>query len=155
MTVLYQKTWISLSKFDQIRYMSVNRDTHRAHPEYWSNIRDKSWLKSWLHKFKIRLFCTSWIIFSCLIFLYICFFYNAHNGDWWDLLWEWVLVALHMQESTEAHVSDDLTVNQSWNVTSDVCLCLSEPPALKRNWIYLGCLVFERVRWQFKYATIN
>lgn len=40
----------------------------------------------------------------------------------------------------EAHVSEDLIVNQYWDVRSDVYLCFSTSSALKRNWIYFGCL---------------
>lgn len=40
----------------------------------------------------------------------------------------------------EAHVSEDLAVNQCWDVTSDACLCLSASSALKRNSIHFGCL---------------
>lgn len=40
----------------------------------------------------------------------------------------------------EAHVSEDLAVNQCWHVRSDVYLCFLASSALKRNWIYLGYL---------------
>ncbi len=40
----------------------------------------------------------------------------------------------------EAHVSEGLAVNQSWDVTSDGCLCLMASSALKRNSTHFGCL---------------
>lgn len=43
----------------------------------------------------------------------------------------------------EAHISEDLTVNQYWDVRSDVYLCFVlflASSALKSNWIYLRCL---------------
>lgn len=41
----------------------------------------------------------------------------------------------------DAHVSDDLTVNQCWDVSSDVQLCFSASSAMKRNWILFWMLV--------------
>ena len=38
----------------------------------------------------------------------------------------------------EAHIGEDLTVNQYWDVRSDVTLCFSASSAWKRNWIYFG-----------------
>lgn len=40
----------------------------------------------------------------------------------------------------EAHISEDLTVNQFWDVRSDVNLCFSASSVLRRNWLYFGCL---------------
>lgn len=40
----------------------------------------------------------------------------------------------------EAHTSEDVTVNQHWDVRSDGNLCFSASSALRRNWIYFGCL---------------
>lgn len=58
----------------------------------------------------------------------------------------------HADVFAQAHIGEDLTVNQFWDVRSDVCLCSSASSALKRNWIHFGCLF---LRWRFKYATIN
>lgn len=47
----------------------------------------------------------------------------------------------------EAHISEDLTVNQCWDVRSDVYLCFSASSALKRNWIFFfWMLVSEEER---------
>lgn len=50
--------------------------------------------------------------------------------------------SLHAGVCAEAHVSEDFTVNQSWNVTSDVYVCLSAPPASERSWIYFWMSIF-------------
>lgn len=44
----------------------------------------------------------------------------------------------------EAYVSEDLAVNQCWDVRSDVYLCLSASSASKSNWIYFGCLFLSK-----------
>lgn len=44
----------------------------------------------------------------------------------------------------EAHVSEDLTVNQCWDVSSDVHLCVSASSALKRNWILFWMFVLSK-----------
>jgi len=53
-----------------------------------------------------------------------------------------------------AHVSEELTVNQCWDVSSDVHFVFSASSAVKRNWIFF-LIVLEQVRWKIKYATIN
>lgn len=43
--------------------------------------------------------------------------------------------------SAEAHVSEDLAVNQCWDVGCDVCVLVATS-ALKRNWSHFRRLTF-------------
>lgn len=55
----------------------------------------------------------------------------------------------------EAHISEDLAVNQHWDARSDVYLCFFGIFCFEEKLDLFGMLVFERVRRLFKYATIN